>query len=190
MSAHERICGICFAPISPGEDETVCPSCRACYHAECWQENRGCAAYGCTEAPVAEMRRDVEIPVSYWGLETKACPNCGQEILAAAVRCRHCGATFASAQPQQRQEFERQSSIAAQLPRARRMVIWLFVGSIISFAAPVAAVWSFAWYASHRDVVAALPRLYRVLCRLAMGVAAGQTAALAIIIACYAWLHR
>jgi hypothetical protein len=24
--------------------------------------------------------------------ETKLCPECGEEILAAAVRCKHCGA--------------------------------------------------------------------------------------------------
>ena len=31
------------------------------------------------------------------GARGEPCPNCGQSIMAAAVRCRHCGATFSSA---------------------------------------------------------------------------------------------
>lgn len=27
----------------------LCPACRLVYHAECWQENLGCASYGCEQ---------------------------------------------------------------------------------------------------------------------------------------------
>ena len=82
-----KVCAICQSPISGEEAKTVCPACRAEYHAECWEENGGCAVYGCAQVPAVELRRSIEIPVSYWGRENKPCPSCGREILAAAVRC-------------------------------------------------------------------------------------------------------
>jgi hypothetical protein len=44
-----RVCGICQSQILPGEVTTSCPDCSQTYHAECWRENRGCAAYGCAQ---------------------------------------------------------------------------------------------------------------------------------------------
>jgi hypothetical protein len=43
-----RICKICQSPIAVFEASTICPACSQPYHAECWQQNRGCAAYGCS----------------------------------------------------------------------------------------------------------------------------------------------
>jgi hypothetical protein len=45
--AAARVCGICQSQILPGEVTTACPDCSQSYHAECWRENHGCAAYGC-----------------------------------------------------------------------------------------------------------------------------------------------
>src|SRR5256885_14618716 len=42
-----RECGICQSAIQPAEQTTTCPSCNLTFHSECWQENLGCAAYGC-----------------------------------------------------------------------------------------------------------------------------------------------
>jgi hypothetical protein len=44
-----QICGICQSPILAGEVTTACPNCSLNYHVECWRENRGCAAYGCSQ---------------------------------------------------------------------------------------------------------------------------------------------
>lgn len=55
-----KICAICQGPILQGDASRQCTSCSQIYHAECWNENRGCAAYGCPEvgsldpAPAAE----------------------------------------------------------------------------------------------------------------------------------------
>lgn len=43
-----RICKICQNPIATFEVTTTCPACSQPYHAECWRQNRGCAAYGCS----------------------------------------------------------------------------------------------------------------------------------------------
>jgi hypothetical protein len=48
-AAAARDCGICRSPILPGDSTRTCASCSQTYHAECWNENRGCAAYGCPE---------------------------------------------------------------------------------------------------------------------------------------------
>src|SRR5881628_1791839 len=44
-----RECAICQSSIYPTEQTTACPKCGLVFHAECWQENMGCAAYGCEQ---------------------------------------------------------------------------------------------------------------------------------------------
>ncbi len=181
MSNDGQICAICLSPVESGDEKAACPACNAVYHAECWNENGGCAVYGCAQVPVVEKRQAIEIPVSYWGRENKKCPNCGREILAAAVRCRHCGATFESAKPQEADEFQQRTAISQRLPAARRTVIWLFVFSVLTCLAPVGAVWGIIWYPAHREEVRALPALYGALCKIGLCVAVGQTIALVVL---------
>jgi hypothetical protein len=46
------LCSICQTPIAAGEERTSCPSCHLTFHAQCWQENYGCSAYGCDQVNV------------------------------------------------------------------------------------------------------------------------------------------
>ena len=46
------LCSICQTPIEPGEERTACPSCHLTFHAQCWEENLGCSAYGCDQVNV------------------------------------------------------------------------------------------------------------------------------------------
>jgi hypothetical protein len=41
------VCPYCQTPIAQGEEEVHCPACRTPHHRQCWQENGGCAVYGC-----------------------------------------------------------------------------------------------------------------------------------------------
>jgi hypothetical protein len=43
------MCGVCQSAIRPFEEKTHCPSCGLAFHAECWAENYGCSAYGCSQ---------------------------------------------------------------------------------------------------------------------------------------------
>jgi len=183
--ASSNLCAICQSPLVEGAPVTSCPECHAQYHPECWQENGGCAVYGCSQVPTVEQRRSIEIPVSYWGQENKPCPSCGREILAVALRCRHCGATFSSAQPQGADEFQQRTALEGRLPRVRRSVIWLFILAIVPCTAPFGGIIGLIWFTAHKQEVAALPSLYPALSKIGIGIGLGQTAILAIMAMLY-----
>jgi hypothetical protein len=42
-----RECAICQSSIYPSEQTHNCEKCGLVFHDECWQENFGCASYGC-----------------------------------------------------------------------------------------------------------------------------------------------
>jgi len=177
----EPLCAICQSALSPEEAKIVCPDCHTEYHADCWQENQGCALYGCARVPATEGRSAIEIPTAYWGQENKACPVCQKEILAAAVRCRHCGAIFQTAQPLASDEFSRAAAVKAQSPRLRRIIVWYFVLCIIPFTAPVAALAGWFWRQSHRDEIETLPSLYPALLAISLIVGLLQTVTMVIL---------
>lgn len=43
------VCAVCQWPIERGEKKHQCPSCGLDFHLDCWRENRGCSAYGCSQ---------------------------------------------------------------------------------------------------------------------------------------------
>lgn len=174
-TTQTTVCPVCMTPVSEGDELAECSACQARYHKECWQDNGGCAIYGCSAAPTVEPRRAIEIPVSYWGQEKKPCPACGQEILAAAVRCRMCGATFTSARPQDSAEFQQQAGLTQRLPVLRTTVIWIFIVCVLPCSAPIGAVWGLVWYPGHRDDVNALPSMYSALVKIGIGVGIAES---------------
>jgi hypothetical protein len=173
-------CPICQSPLAPGEAAVDCPSCKSRYHEECWSYNGGCGAYGCEQAPPTERLTSLEIPASHWGCEDKPCPSCGLAIMAAAVRCRHCGATFTSAAPEEAAAYHREQALRAKLPGVRTTGIWLLAFSLIPCTAPFAAIIGLIWYFSHRQAIRALPPLYAAVCTIAVGIACAQSGLLIV----------
>jgi hypothetical protein len=167
--------------VAADEQLTTCSGCGAVYHSDCWEENQGCAVYGCTEVPPTEKLENIEIPASYWGRETKPCPACDREIQAAALRCRHCGATFPSHRPQDRSDYDKQQEFEQNQPTLRRSIILLFVLSIIPCTAPLAGVIGSGWVLVNRSQVRLLPPIYSALCKIAVAVAIGQTLLMALM---------
>ena len=49
------ICPICCTPIENGEIQITCPDCKVTYHKECWDDNKGCATYGCKSAQCQDV---------------------------------------------------------------------------------------------------------------------------------------
>jgi hypothetical protein len=183
------VCPYCLSALGGEGGVTACPGCGAVYHEECWRENGGCGVYGCSQAPPPAPRQSAEIPPSFWGQENKPCPACGREILAAAVRCRHCGATFASAQPEDAAAFNRRAEQERRLPQAQRIVVWIFVLSVIPCLAPIGGVWGLVWYPSNRSDVEALPAFYSALCKIGIAVGLGQTGLMALMAMLYGATH-
>jgi hypothetical protein len=159
-----------------GEPIVTCPDCNAAYHSDCWEFNKGCALYGCPQSPPTEKLNTLEMPMSYWGREIKNCPACNREIQAAAIRCRHCGATFQSARPEDTAGFQARATVERNLPSVRRGTVWLLVFSILPCTAPLAAILGTGWYLRRRQEVRQLPALHGALCKLAIGAAIGQSA--------------
>lgn len=180
-TASARLCAICQSPLEPGEPAASCGHCRTPFHVECWQENGGCAIYGCSGVPAFEPRSALDIPSSYWGQDNKPCPACGTEILAAAARCRYCGATFSSGRAEERAEFQKRTEINDRLPGARRNIVVLFVLCVIPLTAPLGALIVAIWYWSNRETVGALPSLYGGLCKIALWLGIGQTVLIVIM---------
>lgn len=42
-----KVCPYCTTTIGTSARVVECPGCGRVYHADCWQDNRGCALYGC-----------------------------------------------------------------------------------------------------------------------------------------------
>ena len=51
-AAEPCICGVCHSAIASSDAMTPCPSCGLKFHEDCWIENRGCAAYGCSQVGI------------------------------------------------------------------------------------------------------------------------------------------
>ena len=51
MSVDEEkkssFCPVCNSPITISDEIIICPSCSIKYHRDCWNENFGCATFGC-----------------------------------------------------------------------------------------------------------------------------------------------
>ena len=57
-------CPVCRWGVEPGDVTRRCASCEVVYHAECWEQNRGCATFGCPEVGAADAAEPVKAPVS------------------------------------------------------------------------------------------------------------------------------
>jgi predicted RNA-binding Zn-ribbon protein involved in translation (DUF1610 family) len=49
-------CAACHTSIAAGEAMHTCPDCAATMHVGCWEENRGCATYGCPQVGVLDAQ--------------------------------------------------------------------------------------------------------------------------------------
>ena len=183
------LCAYCQVSLMPSDTETHrCASCDTAYHQECWEENHGCAMYGCAEAPETEHRQSIEIPPAWWGKDHKPCPKCGEEIKAAARRCLRCGTTFSTTAPQEAEAYEAQQDRLARLPALRRGVIWRTILCLFPLTAPLALLIVPFWYREKRSDIAALPALYDGLCKVGLSLAAIQTLLAVVVLVLYSVL--
>ena len=67
------ICPVCSTPVESADVRTVCTSCKVTFHQECWQENKGCATYGCNQVNALNppMKLDLPPAVPPGGVDTE-----------------------------------------------------------------------------------------------------------------------
>jgi hypothetical protein len=165
------ICAICQGPFQGGAQVAPCPACAAPFHSECWDENGGCASYGCELLP--EATAAPALPPSVWGQEERACPGCGGLIKMAARRCLHCGAGVAAAgePPAAGRSPGAPGAVAAAL---------LFAGALLPISAPVALLAGGLWLRARRRDLARWPSNVRLV-MIAAVVAAGAVTLVTLI---------
>lgn len=170
------VCPVCRCPLAAEDAEARCPDCGAAYHEECWQDNGGCGIYGCSRAPTPKPPSALDSPTSHWGQEHKDCPRCSKQILAAAIRCRHCGEAFPQVGPESRSDYKQRKAAEKRLPSLKRTVIAISVFCWLPCTAPLGGAFGGLWYLARRRQLCMLPQFYRALFRIAIGAACAQTA--------------
>ena len=59
MTNDKKICGYCQTQIKNAGETILCPGCKTPYHIDCWNENKGCAVYGCNETAIHEAEHSI-----------------------------------------------------------------------------------------------------------------------------------
>lgn len=82
----EHICPVCCTKIENDDEVHICPHCGIYHHKECWDENQGCASYGCPSSP----RHDGHDEASH-SVDWKPCPWCHTLLPVKTMICSSCG---------------------------------------------------------------------------------------------------
>lgn len=76
-----KVCPYCKAEIKEGEGIKVCPACGIPHHIGCWEENKGCTTFGCSEQHYEVQGTN----------PTDVCQNCGATLSYGQMFCPKCG---------------------------------------------------------------------------------------------------
>ena len=77
----EKICPFCKSKILESESEKSCPACGIPHHESCWDENKGCTTFGCSEQHIEPKGSNI----------SAVCANCGAPLGDGQVFCPKCG---------------------------------------------------------------------------------------------------
>ena len=100
-------CPVCCTEIQPDDEKIVCPDCKMTYHKDCWNDNNGCATYGCHSAGCLNpppfkvnvtVGNDSATHTAYSTPTPGAiCPKCHTQLAAGTTFCWSCGNEFGMA---------------------------------------------------------------------------------------------
>ncbi len=76
-----KICPFCKTEIKENDEVKVCPECGIPHHATCWEENKGCTTFGCSQQHYEEQHTN----------PTDVCVKCGAPLGDGQGFCPKCG---------------------------------------------------------------------------------------------------
>ena len=76
-----KICPFCKTEIKEGDAVKMCPECGIPHHEACWEENKGCTTFGCSQQHYEEQHTN----------PTDVCQNCGAPLGDGQEFCPKCG---------------------------------------------------------------------------------------------------
>lgn len=82
-------CPVCCCEILAEDESVACPDCATMYHKDCWEENKGCAIYGCQSAHCLDVHAQQQEQES--GQNEISCPWCYTLVSPKTVICPSCG---------------------------------------------------------------------------------------------------
>lgn len=68
--APPEVCSFCNCVITRGEGQAACPVCRLPFHLDCWKDNLGCSAYGCSQVGILSQEPEMRLPPNLMSLPT------------------------------------------------------------------------------------------------------------------------
>ena len=91
-----KVCPFCQTEITAGAEVKVCPVCGIPHHKECWNENKGCTTFGCSEQNYEEdgVNANEDSPAEAGLAElnvTETCAKCGALLESKQEFCTKCG---------------------------------------------------------------------------------------------------
>ena len=80
------VCPVCCCEITAEDESITCIDCKTRYHEDCWNDNKGCATYGCKSA------KNIEIHNQQHNVQQLIpCPWCHTLLSPETVICSSCG---------------------------------------------------------------------------------------------------
>jgi hypothetical protein len=79
------LCPVCCYRFMPPDESVDCPDCKTKYHKECWEDNKGCATYGCKSAQCLDLHYHEQK-----NGELVPCPWCNALLPPSVIICNIC----------------------------------------------------------------------------------------------------
>jgi len=176
----ENICTICQTSFLPDETIKKCERCKCKFHLECWNENGGCATYGCINSPKMTKTSEQFWEQTFWGTKTKICPMCRETIKVGELRCPYCNEQFDTIEPISSEEIKDRLTKRPQDIRENKGAILIFICGLLGISAPFNLVFGGIWYQKNRKKLKEASPIHNLLAIVGLSVSVIYTLLIAI----------